>query len=126
MKNSLNLVLVILFFLVIGCNCGKVDELVKQIENNSSNSTTTSTPATDSTPSTTSGGLTMAKYNQIKEGMSYKEVSDILGGTGTEQMSSGTGKYKVTSYKWEEGDLKWITVIFMGDKMSSKVQYGVK
>jgi hypothetical protein len=105
-----------------------MEELVKQAESNSSNTSTTSTPLTDSSPSnsTSSGTLTMAKYNQIKEEMSYKEVSDILGGTGTEQMSSGTGKYKVSSYKWEEGDMKWITVIFMGDKMSSKVQYGLK
>jgi hypothetical protein len=67
----------------------------------------------------------MAKYNQIKNDMSYAQVSDILGGEGVEQMSSGKGQYRVTSYKWGS-DSAWVTVIFMGDKVSSKVQYGLK
>lgn len=127
MKNSLNLVLVILFFVVLGCSCPNMEEIAKQIDNSSTNnSNTASTPKTDSSPSSSNSGLTLENYNKIKEDMSYSEVKAILGSDGVEQMSSGSGKYKVTSYKWEDGDLKWITVIFMGDKMSSKVQYGIK
>lgn len=126
MKNSLNLILVILFFVILGCSCPKMEEIAKQMENNSNNVSNTSTPKTDSTPLSSNSKLTLEKYNQLKDGMSYKEVSDILGGEGVEQMSSGSGKYKVTSYKWEETDLKWVTVIFMGDELNSKVQYGIK
>jgi hypothetical protein len=115
-----------LCLVVLGCSCPQIQEIARQVENNSTNASNTSTPATDSTPATSNLKLTPAKYNQLKDGMSYKEVSEILGSEGVEQMSSGKGDFKVTSYKWEESDLKWATVVFMGDKLTSKVQYGIK
>ncbi|HEY0426553.1 MAG TPA: hypothetical protein VGC76_01985 [Pyrinomonadaceae bacterium] len=133
MKNSLNLVLVILVFIVLGCNCQKFQEIAKEAENASktkTNTTTTNTSTTsspsNSSSSTAKGDLTLDKYNQIKNGMTHKEVIDILGVDGVEQMSSGEGKYKVESYKWEGDNYAFISVVFMGDKVNSKVQYGMK
>jgi hypothetical protein len=115
-----------------------MEELTKKIDNASTsstpiavtpaNSSNMSAPGNSNSTSTSSSksALTMERYNQIKDGMSYSEVADILGSGGTETMSSGTGKYKVTSYKWEGDNYEFITVIFMGDKMTQKVQANLK
>ena len=135
MKNSLNLVLAILVFVVLGCSCPNMEELAKQIEEGSKNSNTSTNSNTSSTPSNTSktnsnsssdSNLTLEKFNQIKNGMSYKEVVDILGKEGTETMDSGTGKYRVQSFKWEGDNYKFITIVMTGDKVSSKFQANLK
>ncbi len=127
MKNSLNLVLVILVFIVLGCNCQKIQDMAKEAENASkTNTTTTSSPSNSSTKSDDKSDLTLDKYNQIKNGMSYKEVSDILGKEGVETMDSGSGKYRVQSFKWEGDDYKFITIVMTGDKVSSKFQANLK
>lgn len=127
MKNSLNLVLVILVFIVLGCNCQKIQDMAKEAENASkTNTTTTSSPSNSSTKSDDKSELTLDKYNQIKNGMSYKEVVDILGKEGTETMDSGSGKYRVQSFKWEGDDYKFITIVMTGDKVSSKFQANLK
>ncbi|MGC2237408.1 MAG: hypothetical protein WA584_14695 [Pyrinomonadaceae bacterium] len=127
MKNSLNLVLVILVFIVLGCNCQKIQDMAKEAENASkTNTSATSSPSNSSTKSDDKSGLTLDKYNQIKNGMSYKEVVDILGKEGVETMDSGSGKYRVQSFKWEGDDYKFITIVMTGDKVSSKFQANLK
>ncbi|MDQ3800509.1 MAG: DUF3862 domain-containing protein [Acidobacteriota bacterium] len=133
-SNTLSLVLVIGIFIVIGCSCPRLNELK---QSSSDRPGTSSTDNTDFSNSKGGGGggsnkagsktaLSMEKYNQIKNGMSYKQVAEILGSEGVETMSSGEGKYKVTSYKWEGEDFQFITCVFMGDKMTSKVQANLK
>jgi hypothetical protein len=128
-KNTLNIVLVTLALVVMGCQCGKLQELA-----NSSSSTPSSSPSTSSSPSDSKSdskpvekaGLSLDKYNRLKNGMSYKEVVEIMGSDGVETMSSGEGKYKVTSYKWEGDDFQFVYTTFMGDKLSSKTQANLK
>jgi hypothetical protein len=128
MKNSFNLVLVIFVFIVLGCNCQKFKDMAEKAEreSNSSRTNSSSSPSNSPKSSDKKSDLSLDKYNQIKNGMTHKEVVDILGSEGTEQSSSGDGKYKVDSYKWEGDNYQFITVIFMGDKVNSKVQYGLK
>jgi Beta-lactamase inhibitor (BLIP) len=129
MKNLFNIGFVVMILVVLGCNCQKLQELA-----NEGKSTPSSTPVTTSSPASNSGsttsssnsGLTMDKYNQIKNGMTYQEVKDIIGREGTETMSSGEGKYKVESYKWEGDDYQFISVVFTGGKVQSKVQANLK
>ncbi len=131
MKNLYNIGFVFLLLVVLGCNCQqKLQELA-----NEGKTSPTSTPSTTSSPSSTSSpastdakksGLTMDKYNQIKNGMSYDEVKNIIGSEGTQTMSSGEGKYKVESYKWDGDDYQFISVVFMGGKVNSKVQANLK
>lgn len=128
-SNALSLILVIGILVVVGCSCPQLNKL-KQGSTDSSNRTVSSTPASSGDGSTSdspkSTALTMEKYNQIKNGMTYKQVVEIIGSEGTETMSSGEGKYKVTSYKWEGDNFQFITTVFMGDKLTSKVQANLK
>jgi hypothetical protein len=133
MKNSLNMVIVIFILVVLGCSCPKMEDIQKKIDESSkktSNSDKVSNTATktakDDSDSNDSSEITMAQYRQIKNGMSYKEVKEIIGREGTEVSSSGDGKYKVESYKWEGEDFKFINIVLMGDKVTSKVQANLK
>ncbi len=132
MKNLFNIGFVVLILVVLGCNCQKLQELANESKSTPSSSPTTSSSPSSSpsnSPSSTSDkktGLTLDKYNQIKNGMTYKEVVDIIGSEGTQTMSSGEGKYKVESYKWEGENYQYLSIVMMGDKVSSKVQNGLK
>lgn len=72
------------------------------------------------------GPLTKETFAQIKTGMSYKEVVDIIGFEGEEMTSSEAASYKVGSYKWEGSDYSMIFGVFMNDKLSSKTQANLK
>jgi len=130
MKNIYNLGFIALLLVVLGCNCQKLQELANEGKTSpTSTPSTTSSPSSTSTPASTDDkktGLTMDKYNQIKNGMSYDEVKTIIGSEGTQTMSSGEGKYKVESYKWDGDDYQFISVVFMGGKVNSKVQANLK
>lgn len=131
MKNLFNLGFVVLLLVVLGCNCQrKLQEIADQAKTPtpSSSPSTSSNSPTSSSPSTSDkkSGLTLDKFNQIKNGMTYKEVIAIIGSEGTQTMSSGEGKYKVESYKWEGDNYQYLSVVFMGDKVNSKVQNGLK
>ncbi len=132
MKNSLNMVIVVFVLIVLGCSCPKMDDIQKKIDestkkpSNSDNAANTATKAAKDDKSADDSTVNMAKYSQIKNGMSYKEVKDIIGKEGSETMSSGEGKYKVTSYKWEGEGFAFLSIVLMGDKVTSKYQANLK
>jgi hypothetical protein len=68
----------------------------------------------------------MEQFNKLKNGMTLKEVTEIMGGEGVQQSSSGEGKYKVETYKWEGEQFQFVSVVFMGGKVYSKVQANLK
>ncbi len=131
MKNSLNLVFAVFMLVVLGCSCPNLKDLDKKTTEDKP--TTTNTPTTASNTGTSpskddegKSSLTLAKYNQIKDKMSYKEVVAILGTEGTETSSSKIGAYKIASYKWDGGDFQMIYCTFSNDKLSSKTQANLK
>ncbi len=124
MKNLYNIGFVVLLLVVMGCNCQRLQELAK--EGKTSPSSTPIVANTSTSPTSSSTSLTMDKYNQIKNGMTYQEVVNIIGKEGNETMSSGEGKYKVESYKWEGEDYQFISVVITGGKVNSKVQANLK
>ena len=84
-----------------------------------------------STPSTFSSSgnkatITKAEFDQIKDGMSYEEVTAIIGGPGELQAESGkTGEPAHTvSYMYKgEGTLGAnASLMFQGEKMNMKLR----
>lgn len=126
MKNKFNLGFVALLLVVLGCSCPKLDEL-KKSDNTTTPSSSPNAPTTTTTPVTKAdSGLSMDKYNQLKNGMSYKEAVAIMGSEGEEMSSSEIGKYKTVSYKWSGDNFQFIFAVFQNDKMLSKSQTGLK
>ncbi len=75
---------------------------------------------------TANADLTMAKYNQLENGMTYEEAVKIIGSEGSQTSSSSIGSYKSTSYKWEGEKYARIYLIFKDDKITSKSQSNLK
>jgi hypothetical protein len=131
MKNLYNIGFVVLILVVLGCNCQQIRDLADQgktspsstpvVANTSSSPTGTSSPAT-----TSSSGLTLAKYNQIKDGMSLKEVNDLLGKEGQESSSTKVGSSRIATYKWQGDDYEYIFCNFTNDKLTFKSQANLK
>lgn len=129
MKNLYNFGFVALLLVVLGCNCQRFQDLADQSKTPTSSSpTTSSSPAASTSPagSDQKGGLTLEKFNRLKNGMTYKEVVDIVGSEGTQVASSGEGKYKVETYKWDGENFQYLIITFMGEKLYSKNQNGLK
>lgn len=69
--------------------------------------------------------LSLAKYNQLKDGMKYEEVTAILG-EGVEMSKTEIMGSNVVSYQWRGSEFSQITLSFQNGKMNSKSQYGLK
>lgn len=128
MKNSLNLCLVFLFLVVLGCSC---PSKLKDLSERDDSRTPRPTPSTTSSPSTTATTkgeyeLSMEKYNKIKIGMSRSDVENTLGGKGTEISSSVGGSMRFSVNKWEGEKFQSIILSFKNDKVMSKSQVGLK
>lgn len=131
MKNSLNLAAVILFLVVLGCSCPKLDDLRGDKTTPAPSSTPTSpntsrTPEKKASPSDSTSVLTMAKYNQLKINMPKDDVDRILGGPGTEISTSSGGGMTFSVYKWSGENYTSIILSFKNDKIMSKSQVGLK
>jgi len=126
-KNSINLSLVALVLVVLGCSCpNRLRELTEDRSTPAPRSSPGSTPA--STPVTSKGdySLSLEKYNKIKVGMPRAEVENTLGGKGTEISSSVGGGVKFSVNKWEGERFQSIILSFRNDKVMSKSQVGLK
>jgi hypothetical protein len=70
-----------------------------------------------------SATYSMSDYNQITTGMSYSQVSTILGDGGKELSRVDIKGVPLTiSYQWQNTDGSNIIVIFQGDAVTSKAQ----
>ncbi|NMF00279.1 DUF3862 domain-containing protein [Aneurinibacillus aneurinilyticus] len=74
--------------------------------------------------------ITKAKFNQIKSGMSYEKVVEIIGGPGelvSETGNPGDPLYTVMYMYKGEGDLGAnANFLFQGNKLQNKAQFGLK
>lgn len=125
MKNSLNLSLIILLFVVLGCSCPKLSELANK--GSQPPPRAASPEPTDTGPSSKKGEyeVTKAKYEQIKIGMKKADVEKIFGGNGEEYYSGTGGGVSFTSVKWVGDSFKTVLVSFRNDKVTSKSQVGL-
>ena len=131
MKNSLNFVVAILIFVVLGCACPRLDKLTgggppPAPDPPPGRPTNSTSPGNRSTVPANADGLTMAKYNQLKNEMSKSEVERILGGPGEEVSSSTGGGVTFSVYKWSGENYTSVIVTFRDNKLMTKAQVGLK
>ncbi|HAS04385.1 MAG TPA: hypothetical protein DCR71_01285 [Dehalococcoidia bacterium] len=100
-----------------------------------STSNTTTTPnATTTQPAASKPvnkpTMNMAEFTQLKSGMSYKEATAIIGGPGeimSESGSQGDSLHTVMYMYDGEGDIGAnANLMFQGDKLQNKAQFGLK
>ena len=79
---------------------------------------------------TGNGLITLSIFNQLKTGMTYAEVRDLIGADGvlTSSVDVGDYQYKTETYTWDgDGDFGANAIImFQGGGLTSKAQYGLK
>ena len=133
MKNLQGLVAAILFLAVMGCGCpyylsqmGRSDDSSTPYPSPSPASNTSTFPTSDSTPKAGEYDLSLAKFNQLKDGMARSEVERILGGPGEKISSSTGGGVTFSVYKWQGPDYTSIILSFRDDKIMTKSQVGLK
>lgn len=73
-------------------------------------------------------GVNMENYNRIKIGMSYDEVSRILGEQGTEMSSGNINGSPSVTYTWKPRgfSVSNITAFFLNGNLMHKSQFGLK
>lgn len=127
-NNSLNLVLIIFAFVIVGCSCPNLNDLQTKIGEGTkkTETNTASNAAVAPKKSSETSQISVEKYNRLKNGMSVKQVVEIMGDSGEELQSSETGKYKIATYKWTGENFSYIVLTFMNDKLQSKSKGGIK
>lgn len=73
--------------------------------------------------------VTLAEFNRIREGMSYKQVVDIIGFKGNVMSESTMMGIRTVMYSWENDELFSIAnmnAMFQNGKLVSKAQFGLK
>lgn len=127
MKNSLNISIILVLLVVLGCSCpSKLKEIADG--GKTPTPTTSSTPVHSSTPIVKKGeyDVTMDKYNQISIGTKREDVERILGGKGTEVSNTMGGGVRFSVNKWEGDNFKSIILTFRNDKVMTRSQVGLK
>ena len=82
-----------------------------------------SSPPSATTSSSSPDPITMSAYQRISTGMSYRDVTEIIGRPGVEISSAGN----VINYQWsDEPPGGMILAAFMDDKLASKGQVGLR
>lgn len=71
-------------------------------------------------------GVTMANYGRIQTGMTYTQVVQILGKSGTELSSNEIAGYRTVMYQWQGDGIANMNVMFQNGKVIQKAQFGLK
>lgn len=71
--------------------------------------------------------ITLSEYNQIHPGMTYAEVQEIVGSSGTLLSESQVGEYHTFMVMWYEDNHSGANanVMFQNGVVISKAQYGL-
>lgn len=106
--------------------CGVLVGGLSGINTNTPKSTTMPSSPSSSTPAPASKKITLAQYNQIKDGMKYAEVVAILGSEGKPVSENKIGSYKTEAFSWDAGTFASVSVILQNNKVMSKSQFGLE
>lgn len=81
------------------------------------------TPKPESDPSE----ITMEEFNKIQNGLTLKQVEEIIGGKGEMQSSAGDGQFKSELYMWKGNTIGAnANVTFQDGKVMAKAQFGLE
>jgi len=111
--------IVLAMMLSVSCNS-------RQAAENTASPADKTAPPARVVPDTNATRITFAQFNELKEGMSYKEVVEIIGGEGRMfSVSSEPGK---TEYRWEGRGRPGANadITFQEDRLINKVQFGLQ
>ena len=67
--------------------------------------------------------VTIVAYQFIKNGMSYKQVRNIIGADGMEVSRSDFGEHDTVMYSWRNQDGSNMNAMFQDDELVSKAQF---
>ena len=67
----------------------------------------------------------MSEYLGIREGMTYEEVSRIIGTRGSEVSSTSAEGYKLVSYSWQNENGSNMIALFENNRLTTKSQFGL-
>ena len=137
MNHSGNIALIILVFMLLGCACPRLAQLGQQRGPQATPTPSIAplepqnrrTPDADDLTETdddTEYPISMAKYNQLKNGMARTDVERLLGGAGEEVSNTTGGGVNYTVNKWRGPDYSSIILSFRNDKIFTKSQVGLK
>jgi hypothetical protein len=70
--------------------------------------------------------VTLSEYEQIREGMSYAEVTAIIGASGQELSRSELAGYRTVMYSWGNQNGSNMNAMFQNDKLVNKAQLGLR
>lgn len=82
--------------------------------------------AKDSSKSERVSGLTMANYNRLRNGMSYRQVIAIVGQPSQEVSRSEIAGYETVMYIWEGSWGANMNAMFQNGELVQKAQLGLK
>lgn len=72
------------------------------------------------------GNVTMAKYDQIREGMTLSEVEQVMGQGGEELSRVNVAGYDNVIYAWSNPSGANMNVTFQNGKVYAKAQFGLR
>lgn len=77
--------------------------------------------------------VTMAQYQEVQSGMSYRQVADMVGEPGEQTGSSRiedvpgvTTRVETVSYQWVNPDGSQMTAVFQNDRLITKTQINLR
>ena len=70
--------------------------------------------------------VTQAKYDQITNGMTYEEVRNIIGASGSEISRTDIGGYTTVMYAWSNSNGSNMNAMFQKNALITKAQFGLR
>ena len=70
--------------------------------------------------------ITLAKFNQLQQGISYQEAVRVMGKEGTVMSESEIANIYTVMYSWQSNGIGNMNAVFQNGRMISKAQFGLK
>jgi hypothetical protein len=69
--------------------------------------------------------VTKIEYDRIKEGMTYRQVIEIIGAAGDEPSRSDLAGFRTVMYSWVNPNGSNMNTMFQNRKLVTKAQFGL-